>query len=255
MRFFIKLAYKGTKYFGWQLQPNNVTVQGIVENALSVFFKQEIKVIGAGRTDTGVHAREYYAHFDLVDDIIINRFNESKIVYALNGILPEDIRIYSIFKVHFEAHARFHALYRTYCYYINTKPDPFVNEYAWYYPVFLDVDAMNKASELLVETDDFASFSKKGGDNVTTFCNVTLAKWEIIDNMLIFKITSDRFLRNMVRAIVGTLIDVGRNKISNDEFINIIKSKNRSNAGFSVPAKGLFLEKITYDDIFLTANI
>lgn len=252
MRFFIRLAYKGTNYYGWQLQPNVLTVQEVLENALSVFFRQKVKVTGAGRTDTGVHAKEYFAHFDLNDGEFFSDFNVNKIIYAVNGILPVDIRAYNLYTVIDSAHARFDALSRTYCYYLNTKPDPFINDITWFYPVYLNIDAMNTAAEFLTKINDFAAFSKKGSDNVNNLCNVTYAKWEIKENLLIFKITSDRFLRNMVRAIVGTLIDVGRSYITLNEFIKITESNCRSNAGASVPAKGLFLENIYYpDDIFL----
>ncbi|HRS53458.1 MAG TPA: tRNA pseudouridine(38-40) synthase TruA [Bacteroidales bacterium] len=243
------MSYKGTNYFGWQYQPNCRTIQGVLNSALTVLFKEQIKVIGAGRTDTGVHAKEYYAHFDLKDRIEINKY---KIIHSLNGILPNDICVIDLLRVNDTAHARFSALSRVYHYYICRKLNPFILDYVWYYPITLDIELMNSASFLLTQLKDFAAFTKKHSNSETTICNVFYATIEERDDLIIFKIKADRFLRNMVRAIVGTLVDLGRKHITLDDFIKIINSKNRCNAKASAPAKGLFLESIEYpSEIFI----
>jgi tRNA pseudouridine38-40 synthase len=243
-RYFIQLSYKGTPYHGWQIQPNAVTVQEVLTRALSTILREEIEVTGAGRTDTGVHASFFMAHFDSQKkDLNTNK----NIVFKLNSYLPKDIAIQRILKVNQEAHARFDAKSRTYHYYIHQQKDPFLTESSYYFPYKLDVELMNKACDLLDQFTDFTSFSKLHTDVKTNNCVIKDAQWKQEQHQLIFEITADRFLRNMVRAIVGTLIDVGKKKISLNDFIEIIESKNRSAAGVSAPAHGLFLSNIEYD--------
>ncbi|TRX29726.1 tRNA pseudouridine(38-40) synthase TruA [Flavobacterium franklandianum] len=242
MRYFIKLAYNGTNYHGWQCQPNASSVQETLNKAVSVILNSEINLMGAGRTDTGVHAKEMYAHFDFE-----NPFEIQSLVHKLNSYLPKDIVIYDIIPVHQEAHARFDATKRTYEYHINTFKDVFLQDESWYYHQKLDLDLMNQASKLLFNHTDFQCFSKVNTDVNTFDCTIFEAHWTQEKNTLIFTISANRFLRNMVRAIVGTLVYVGLHKITLVDFNNIIASKNRSEAGFSVPAHGLYLTKIDYE--------
>ena len=254
MRYFIKLAYNGTHYHGWQYQPNASSVQETMNKAVSTILNTEINLMGAGRTDTGVHAKEMYAHFDFKPS-----FDIPTLVHKLNSYLPKDIAVYDIIPVHEEAHTRFDATKRTYEYHINTFKDPFSQEQSWYFHQPLDVDLMNEAAELLFNYTDFQCFSKVNTDVNTFDCSIFEANWtrgtakqgvEKQENeILIFTISANRFLRNMVRAIVGTLINIGLHKITLADFNAIIKSKNRDNAGFSVPAHGLYLTKIEYDYI------
>ena len=241
MRYFIKLAYNGTPYNGWQIQPNAPSVQETLNKAFSVLLHSEISLMGAGRTDTGVHAREVYAHFDFDAP-----FDTQKLVYKLNSFLPKDIVIYAIFSVADEAHCRFDATKRTYEYHINTFKDAFLQEQSWYLNQKLDVDLMNEAAKLLLQYTNFQSFSKVNTDVNTFDCTIFEAHWTQKDNKLIFTISANRFLRNMVRSIVGTLVNIGLHKINLDNFKSIIESKNREKAGFSVPAHGLYLTKIEY---------
>ncbi|MBD0724551.1 tRNA pseudouridine(38-40) synthase TruA [Flavobacterium sp. L1I52] len=241
MRYFIKLAYNGTPYNGWQIQPNAPSVQETLNKAFSVLLHSEISLMGAGRTDTGVHAREMYAHFDFDAP-----FDTQKLVYKLNSFLPKDIVIYAIFSVTDEAHCRFDATKRTYEYHINTFKDAFLQEQSWYLNQKLDVDLMNEAAKLLLQYTNFQSFSKVNTDVNTFDCTIFEAHWTQKDNKLIFTISANRFLRNMVRSIVGTLVNIGLHKINLDDFKSIIESKNREKAGFSVPAHGLYLTKIKY---------
>ncbi len=246
-RYFIKLAYNGKNYHGWQLQENSVTVQQVLDGALSLLLKAEIRTTGAGRTDTGVHAREFFAHFDLSEKIS----EVEALAFKLNNYLPYDISVFEIISVKADAHARFDATSRTYTYQISQHKDPFNDNYSYYVYGPIDVEKMNKAANMLFDYTDFTSFSKTGTQVKTNDCKIVFAKWESVGNLLIFTITADRFLRNMVRAIVGTLIDVGTGKLDEDGFRNIIESKNRSDAGYSVPACGLFLERIEYpEEIF-----
>lgn len=247
MRYFLKLAYNGQNYFGWQMQANAVTVQEVLTNALNLLLKENINLMGAGRTDTGVHAREFYAHFDT--QTCFNPETKDKFLQRLNGFLPNDIVIYDILPVKDSAHARFDAINRTYEYYILTKKDPFLDMFAHrvFYP--LDTEKMNTCCEKLMQYTDFTSFSKVHTQTFTNNCRITSAGWEEKgDGLLFFRITADRFLRNMVRAIVGTLLDVGRDKLSIEEFCEIIEKKDRCAAGISVPAHALFLEKIVYSE-------
>lgn len=240
-RYFIKLAYNGESFHGWQKQKNNIrTVQEEIEKALQTVLQEKIELTGCGRTDTGVHAKEFFAHFDF-DNIHEN------LIYSLNGILKKDIVIYQITKVHDDAHARFDATARTYQYYVHQQKNPFTQGMSYFVPKKLDISLMNEAAKILLETEDFTSFSKLHTDTYTNICDVTHAKWiKIDDDRLMFEITANRFLRNMVRAIVGTLIQVGEHKINLTEFKQIIDSKDRCDAGKSVDGGALFLSKITY---------
>ena len=241
----MRLSYKGTQYHGWQVQPNAVSVQETLNEAFSKILREKIELTGAGRTDTGVHAINYIAHFDSEKD----KLNcDKNFIFKLNSYLPNDIAIHKILNVIPDAHARFDAISRTYHYQIHQHKDPFLKETSWYYPYKLDIELMNKAAELLLTFADFTSFSKLHTDVKTNDCRITQAFWMAENHNLTFVITADRFLRNMVRAIVGTLLDVGKNKISLNDFIQIIENKNRSDAGLSVPAHGLFLMQVTYPD-------
>jgi len=242
LRYFIQLAYNGTHYHGWQYQPNASSVQETLNKAFSVVLNTEINLMGAGRTDTGVHAKEMYAHFDL--DM---PFDIPNLVHKLNSYLPKDIVIYAVFPVSDEAHTRFDATKRTYEYHINTFKNPFSQEQSWYFHQPLDVKLMNEAAQLLLNHTDFQCFSKVNTDVNTFDCTVFEAYRKQEIDSLIFTISANRFLRNMVRAIVGTLVNIGLHKITLDDFEAIIESKNRDKAGFSVPAHGLYLTKIEYD--------
>ncbi|RUT80201.1 tRNA pseudouridine(38-40) synthase TruA [Ancylomarina longa] len=244
-RFFIRLSYKGSKYHGWQIQPNAISVQEILNKALSTILREEINVVGCGRTDAGVHASDFYAHFDMVQEAINDT---EKFCFKLNRLLPRDIAAKRIFKVHPEAHARFDAISRTYHYFITKEKNPFRIETHWQIPFELEGHKMNEAAKILFEYQDFTSFSKLHTDVKTNNCKIYLAAWEETADEFIFTIKADRFLRNMVRAIVGTLIEVGRGKLDLDGFRKIIESKNRSNAGSSVPGHALFLSAIEYPE-------
>ncbi len=242
MRYFIELSYNGKNYFGWQRQPNDISVQEKIEEALSLLLKKRITIVGCGRTDTGVHASRFYAHFD-VDDA----FDIKELIYRINSFLPQDIVIYNFYKVPPDAHARFDAVSRTYEYRIFLGRDPFLlDTVLQMHHQKLDVSLMNQAAAELMNYTNFKCFSRSKTDVRTYDCDVRSAYWETKGKMLIFHITADRFLRNMVRAIVGTLLDVGMKKISLNDFKNIIISENRSNAGASVKAKALFLTDVKY---------
>ena len=241
MRYFIELSYFGKNYHGWQIQPDASSIQEELNKAISVVLQEKNSVVGAGRTDTGVHASQMFAHFD--SDTILDK----NIVFKLNSVLPEDIVVYQVEKVNDEKHARFDALTRSYEYNIWLGRNPFLLDTSWQLShQKLDVNAMNEAAKILLEFENFQAFSKVKTEVKTFNCNVTKAVWIVNGNELVFHITANRFLRNMVRAIVGTLVDVGKHKITKEDFRNIILSKDRSNAGLSVPAKGLFLTEITY---------
>ena len=242
-RYFMKLAYRGANFHGWQSQPNAVSVQSTIEDALTTIMRTPIKITGAGRTDTGVNARMMIAHFDVEQPLP----SPDGLVKALNSLVGKDIAIYSISPVHDDAHARFDATSRTYHYYIHTEKSPFLYPLSWQAPVNLNFELMNKAAEILLGIDDFTSFAKLHTDVKTNICKVTYAKWEqISENQWMFVITADRFLRNMVRAVVGTLVDVGRGKITIQQFADIISAKDRCAAGTSMPAHALFLWNVTY---------
>ncbi len=243
MRYFIEIAYNGKNYHGWQIQPDAISVQEVLERALSTLFRKEIKVTGAGRTDTGVHAKQLFAHFDVeeIEDI-------SQLVFRLNSFLPKDISIKNIFKVKKEAHARFDAVEREYKYVITLRKDPFLENFAYLIYQKPKLALMNEAANTLLDYNDFQCFSRSKTDVKTYHCSIQKAAWTEKDSQLTFTIAADRFLRNMVRAIVGTLLDVGYEKISLAEFHGIIRSKDRSRAGASAPAHGLYLTKVIYPE-------
>jgi len=243
VRYFLYLSFKGTGYNGWQLQPGKPTVQGVVNNALATVLNESINVTGAGRTDSGVHASFFCCHFDSRLD---NLHDSPTLLRRLNGFLPKDISVSAVARVRPEANARFDALSRTYCYTIIRKKDPFLSDTAWLLFRDLDIEKMNQASAVLLNHNDFSSFCKLHGGNKTNLCKVSVAKWEDQGNRLVFTITADRFLRNMVRAITGTLIEAGTGKIDTGEFEDIIIGKNRGLAGQSAPAHGLSLTGIEY---------
>ena len=242
MRYFIEFSYNGKNYFGYQIQPNEISVQEELEKALSTILRSEIKTTGAGRTDTGVHAKKMFAHFDFEGGI------SEKLPHQLNSFLPPDISVRRIFEVADDFHARFDATFRTYEYFISLEKNPFTQESAWQiWKRNLDVEKMNEACKILFEYDDFASFSKVGGDNKTTICKIYKACWEQNGTQLKFTISADRFLRNMVRAIVGTMVEIGSGKIQPEDLRKIIEDKNRNSAGTSAPAHGLFLVDVGYN--------
>ncbi|MFK8060423.1 MAG: tRNA pseudouridine(38-40) synthase TruA [Polaribacter sp.] len=241
MRYFIELSYNGKKYHGWQIQPDVISVQEKLNFAVSTILQEKIEVVGAGRTDTGVHASQMFAHFNVDNKL------KGDIPHKLNSILPEDIVVYKVFLVDDEKHARFNALSRSYEYKIWQGRNPFLLDFSWQiHSQNLNINLMNEAAKLLLEYTDFQTFSKVKTDVYTYNCDITEAIWKQKGKELTFHISANRFLRNMVRAIVGTLVDVGLEKISIEDFRKIIESKNRSNAGLSVPAKGLFLTNIKY---------
>ena len=243
MRYFIQLSYNGSAYHGWQIQPNAVTVQETVQDALSKLLNTNISITGAGRTDTGVHAFQMFAHFD-VDETL----DTENLTFKLNSFLPKDIAIQSIFQVNADAHTRFHAIKRSYDYKISLKKNVFLFDYTHYVHQKLDVDKMNEAANILLEYTNFQCFSKSNTDVKTYNCKIEQAQWKQEGNLLIFTISADRFLRNMVRAIVGTLLNIGLSKIAVSDMHKILASKDRSEAGFSVPSKGLYLTEVLYPD-------
>ncbi|NND78351.1 MAG: tRNA pseudouridine(38-40) synthase TruA [Maribacter sp.] len=241
MRYFIAFSYFGKSYHGWQNQPNAITVQEVLEDTLSKLLRISIVVVGAGRTDAGVHAKAMMAHFDIEHEIDLE-----DLVFRTNAFLPDDIAVDEIFQVHKEAHARFDATERTYEYWITQKKNPFYYDRAHYVKQMLAIDKMNAAAELLLEHHDFECFSKTNTDVKTYLCDVRKAIWTQEKDILVFTISADRFLRNMVRAVVGTLLNVGSGKWSLADVQDILKSNDRTKAGASVPAKGLYLTKIVY---------
>jgi len=245
-RYFIELSYNGTDYHGWQVQPNAATVQECLDKALSTYFRQPIITLGCGRTDAGVHATQFYAHFDIVQESELKPLNFDRSVTSINSLLPYQISVKRIFEVENTAHARFGATERAYHYHIHFHKDPFKLDRSWLYKGGLDVEAMNEAAEILLKHTDFSCFSKSNTQTFTNNCKITEAHFQVKDESLLFTIRADRFLRNMVRAIVGTLVRIGKNEINLDQFKEIIESKNRSNAGQSVPACGLYLVNVVY---------
>lgn len=242
MRFAIQLSYKGTNYFGWQRQPKQVSVQGSIEENLSKVFQQDIQIVGCGRTDTGVHAHDYYAHVDLPDGT-----DPEKLMYKLNRMLPLDIALHRMFQVSDEWHARFLANERSYRYFVHQKKNAFLNETSWYVAKDFDLDKMNEACQYLIGKKDFTSLSKLHTDVKTNICDVRSAKWvHIEDDKYYFEIVADRFLRNMVRATVGTLMDVGLGKLQPQDMERILNALDRGSASISVPPQGLFLWEISY---------
>lgn len=248
MRYFLRLAYNGTPFHGWQSQPNAVSVQQTLEDAMSLVLRTPVSVTGAGRTDAGVHARMMWVHFD-VENIVSD---PGRLLASLNRLCGPDISLQELIPVENDAHARFDATSRTYKYFTTESKSPFLAKLAWQRTSSLDFEAMNKAGEMLKEVDDFTSFAKLHSDAKTNICKVTEAIWTPAEGGLwesgdmVFTITADRFLRNMVRAVVGTLVDVGRGKLTLDDFAEVIRKKDRCAAGTSMPAHALYLWEITY---------
>ena len=251
MRYFLRFAYNGTAFHGSQRQPNGVTVQETMEQALALIFREEVQLTFAGRTDAGVHAHEMYAHFDIGDEAM--KKERERLVFRLNGILPDSIAIFDIYPVKENAHARFDAVRRTYEYHIIDHKDPFLCKQATRVRPGLDFAAMNESAKLLIGKQDFASFCRTNTDVKTTICDLKQAEWKELDNgHAVFTISADRFLRNMVRAVVGTLFEIGRGKMTKEQFAEVITQHNRCAAGDSAPAEGLFLTHIEYpEEIFL----
>ncbi|WP_292009474.1 tRNA pseudouridine(38-40) synthase TruA [Chryseobacterium sp.] len=242
MRYFIEFSYCGKNYFGYQIQPKDNSVQEELEKALSTILREKIKTTGAGRTDTGVHARKIFAHFDTEQEV-----NE-QLPHKLNSFLPPDISIKRIFPVKEDFHARFDATYRTYEYFISLEKNPFTIDSAWqHWKRPLDINAMNEACKILFEYEDFTSFAKLKSDNKTNICKIFKAEWEQNGSELKFTVSANRFLRNMVRAIVGTMVEIGAGKIQPEDLRKVIEDKNRNAAGTSAPAQGLFLVDVGYD--------
>lgn len=238
----MELAYQGKAYHGWQRQPNALSVQEVVENALFTLTRQPKEILGAGRTDTGVHAKQLFAHFDSEEEL-----NE-ELVFKLNSLLPQDIAVLGLYLVKPDAHARFHAASRTYEYHIIQKKDPFFFDATHLIKRKLDIDLMNEGAKTLSEYNNFKCFSRSRTDVRTFNCKIEYAYWEVIKDRIIFHIKADRFLRNMVRAIVGTLVEIGLGKMQVEKLHEVIRSENRSEAGASVPAKGLYLTRIEYPE-------
>lgn len=263
MRYFLELDFNGAVFHGWQSQPNAVSVQSTLEDALSKLLGTPTQITGAGRTDTGVNARQMFAHFDSPTPISDIR----KFLLSANSMVGRNIGIKRLLEVQESAHARFDASERTYKYFVTFKKNPFLKDFCWYSSTFLDMSRMNEAAEILLQTDDFTSFAKLHSDAKTNLCDVREAKWTFLENDkeaseflgdlnngIVFTITANRFLRNMVRSIVGTLVDVGRGKLSIEDFHKIILCKDRCAAGTSMPAHALFLWRIKYpDSIFINS--
>ena len=244
MRFFLNLSFDGGPFSGWQRQKNAPSVQEALERALSIVLGEDIEVTGAGRTDAGVNAAGYKAHFDAPPQKVLEKPERN--LHKINAILPREITVHSFLKVPAGAHARFDASSRTYKYFIHTVKDPFAH-HSWYYTLPTDADVMNRAAALLCGTRDFSSFEKKGSDNRTSICTVKEARWESLPGgRLIFTVTADRFLRNMVRAMVGTLLEVGRGRIGADSIPDLLEAADRGRAGQSVPGEALFLTNVEY---------
>lgn len=242
MRVFIELSYDGGAYCGWQRQPNVRTIQGVIEEAASKLLRVPTEIVGAGRTDTGVNSSYYVAHMDIPDGTDCNQF-----LWKLNQLVPSDIALYSITEVSAEAHARFDAQEREYKYYITLKKEPFLRDRSWYCLYKLDFEAMQQAAAIVPEYDDFTSFAKLNSNNKTNICHIIKSQWEILPNgVLCYTIRADRFLRNMVRSITGTLVDVGRGRYSLQEFREIIEARDLSRSSAGVPAQGLFLNDVVY---------
>lgn len=242
LRYFIEFSYNGKNYFGYQIQPNAISVQEELEKALSTILREEIKTTGAGRTDTGVHAKKIFAHFT-TEKVLDHDFTR-----RLNSFLPQDISIKRIFQVKDDFHARFDATFRTYEYYISLEKNPFTEESAWqHWRKPLDINKMNEGCKILFEYEDFTSFAKLHTDNKTNLCKMYKAEWEQNGTELKFTVSANRFLRNMVRAIVGTMVEVGSGKIQPEDLRKVIEDKHRNSAGTSAPAHGLYLVDVGYD--------
>lgn len=241
-RYFAELSYKGTNYSGWQVQPNALTVQEVLNAALSQVLRQDIVTAGSGRTDAGVHALQQFAHFNVAGE-----FPEEKTLAGVNALLPFDIALRRFIKVHDDAHARFDAVLRSYQYRMHFTKDPFLQGLSWKSRKDFDLERMNLGAELMRQHTDFASFCKSHAGSKTTLCRLSEARWEeVAPDRVVFHISADRFLRNMVRAVVGTLLDLGRQKISLDDLQRILEKGSRTAAGESVPAEGLYLARVSY---------
>jgi len=244
LRYFIELQYNGKNYAGWQIQNNAYTVQQEINDALYLLYgkKQRIETVGCGRTDAGVHAKQFFLHYDKESC----PFSDEDFTFKLNCMLSENIAVFRRIAVKPDAHTRFDAQSREYKYYINRKKDAFLADFSWFYDKPLHIDLMNQASQILLNTTDFGSFCKAHSDNKTNICKLKNITWQVVGHQLIFTIEADRFLRNMVRAVVGTLIEVGSKKITLEQFQEIINKQNREAAGLSVPGHALFLTRVTY---------
>ena len=240
MRYFIELSYDGTPFVGWQRQPSGDSVQSCLEDALSILFRKPLSIVGAGRTDAGVHAHQLFAHVDLDEHV------DQDLTFRLNKLLPKEIAVRNIIAVAQDAHARFDAVSRSYRYHITTQKNPFLQKRSYQFAKPLDLDLMIQAAKILIDHEDFKCFSKSKTDVKTYVCDIQQVHWQQNGSELVFFIQANRFLRNMVRAIVGTLIEVGLRKISISDFEAILASRDRSQAGYSVPANGLYLEKVNY---------
>jgi len=249
-RYFIELIFNGTAYHGWQIQNNAITVQAIVDKALSTILRQEIKTIGCGRTDTGVHAKQLFAHFDCPESDVERQ--SVTLVKSLNAVLPNDIAVKKLYRVPNDVHAHFSAVSRSYEYYIHFEKDPFLDGLSWELRDKPDLSKMNEAAKIMMSYQDFSCFSKAHTQVFTNNCEIYRADWQWInDDRLVFNISANRFLRNMVRAIVGTLIEIGNGKKTIESIHSTIESKNRSVAGTSVPACGLYLSQVVYPNLIL----
>ncbi|CAN5177472.1 tRNA pseudouridine(38-40) synthase TruA [soil metagenome] len=247
LRYFIEVSYKGTCYAGFQVQQNAVTIQSEVEKALEIFYKNKFTLTGASRTDSGVHALQNFFHLDIEQENLL----QQKHVYNLNAILPADIVLKNIFQVNENAHCRFDALKRSYDYFIYSDKDPFIADKAYFFPYKLNIDLLNEAAGILKTFTDFTSFSKRNTQVNNFFCSIEESYWDIQNNMLVYHVTANRFLRGMVRGLTATMLRVGTSAKSIADFKNIIEAKNCSNADFSAPAHGLFLKQVTYPkDLF-----
>lgn len=244
MRYLLDLQFRGTNYHGWQIQPNANTVQAELEKALSTFLQAKTELVGAGRTDTGVHAKQMVAHFDTMEPIEV-----TTLIHRLNSMLPRDISVRKAKQVKADFHARFDAISRSYRYKITKVKDPFLQDMAYYFKHELDLQAMNEAAKLLLGEHDFSCFSKTHTQTFTNNCTLTQAVWKQEGHLLHFDVTANRFLRNMVRAMVGTLIEVGEGRRSSESMLDLLASKNRSDAGVSVPAHGLYLTHVVYPEV------
>lgn len=247
-RYFIELSYKGTHYNGFQVQPTGVTIQGVLEKALATFYRTAIPLTGSSRTDSGVHALQNYFHTD-TEVLLLPQH-----VYHLNALLPRDVVVKNIIPVAETAHARFDALYRRYRYFIHFKRDPFLVETSWYYPYPLNADLLDEAAAILLLQDDFTSFSKRNTQAHTMICKLNSSEWVAKENGLEYMVSGNRFLRGMVRALVGSMLQVGRGKINLETFGNIIAAKDCRLADFSTPPHGLFLEEVAYPQNYFTAS-
>lgn len=249
-RYFLEVAYKGTAYSGFQSQQNANTVQAEIEKAYQIIYKSKLSITGSSRTDTGVHARQNFFHFDSMLPLLLesNTEKEPRFIYKLNAILPADIVIKSIKEVSSDAHCRFDAINRQYNYYIYRHKDPFLKDIAFFFPYKLNIEKMQQAAAILKEYTDFTSFSKRNTQVKTFICNIQESNWLLEDNCLIYNVKANRFLRGMVRALTATMLKIGRGKISIDEFRTIIEAKDCTKASFAAPAHGLFLIQVNYPD-------